>query len=37
MHLVKAKGISKDDKSSGVKSCGEWLDRQLIKNIYKTL
>ena len=29
--------ISKDDKTSGIKSCGEALARQLIKNTYKTL
>ena len=29
--------ISKDDKSSGIRSCGEGLARQLIKNTYKTL
>ena len=29
--------ISKDDKTSGIKSCGEALGRQLIKNTYKTL
>ena len=29
--------ISKDDKSSGIKSCGEALAKQLIKNTYKTL
>ena len=29
--------ISKDDKTSGIKSCGEVLARQLIKNTYKTL
>lgn len=29
--------ISKDDKSSGIKSCSEELARQLIKNTYKTL
>lgn len=29
--------ISKDDKSSGIKTCGEGLARQLIKNTYKTL
>ena len=29
--------ISKDDKSSGVRSCGEGLAKQLIKNTYKTL
>ena len=29
--------ISKDDKTSGIKSCGEGLARQLIKNTYKTL
>lgn len=29
--------ISKDDKSSGIRSCGEGLAKQLIKNTYKTL
>ena len=29
--------ISKDDKSSGIKSCGIALANQLIKNTYKTL
>ena len=29
--------ISKDDKSSGIRSCGEALAKQLIKNTYKTL
>lgn len=29
--------ISKDDKSSGIRNCGEALGRQLIKNTYKTL
>lgn len=29
--------LSKDDKTSGIKSCGEGLARQLIKNTYKTL
>lgn len=29
--------ISKDDKSSGIKSCGEALASKLIKNTYKTL
>lgn len=29
--------ISKDDKSSGIKSCGQALATQLIKNTYKTL
>ena len=29
--------ISKDDKTSGIKSCGEGLAKQLIKNTYKTL
>ncbi len=29
--------ISKDDKTSGIKSCGEALATQLIKNTYKTL
>ena len=29
--------ISSDDKSSGIRSCGEGLARQLIKNTYKTL
>ena len=29
--------ISKDDKSSGIRSCGEALAAQLIKNTYKTL
>lgn len=29
--------ISRDDKSSGIKSCGEALAKQLIKNTYKTL
>lgn len=29
--------ISKDDKSSGIGSCGEGLAKQLIKNTYKTL
>ncbi len=29
--------ISKDDKTSGIKSCGEALASQLIKNTYKTL
>ena len=29
--------VFKDDKSSGIKSCGEALTRQLIKNTYKTL
>ena len=29
--------ISKDDKSSGIRSCGEALAKQLINNTYKTL
>lgn len=29
--------ISKDDKTSGIRSCGEGLASQLIKNTYKTL
>ncbi len=29
--------ISKDDKSSGIRSCGEALASKLIKNTYKTL
>ena len=29
--------ISKDDKTSGIRNCGEALATQLIKNTYKTL
>ena len=35
--IIDKSKISKDDKSSGIKSCGEGLARQLIKNTYKTL
>lgn len=35
--IIDKSKISKDDKSSGIKSCGEALARQLIKNTYKTL
>ena len=36
LYMIRNK-ISKDDKTSGIKSCGEGLARQLIKNTYKTL
>ena len=35
--IIDKSKISKDDKSSGIRSCGEGLARQLIKNTYKTL
>lgn len=35
--IIDKSKISKDDKTSGIKSCGEGLARQLIKNTYKTL
>ena len=35
--IIDKSKISKDDKTSGIKSCGEVLARQLIKNTYKTL
>ncbi len=35
--IIDKSQISKDDKTSGIKSCGEALGRQLIKNTYKTL
>lgn len=35
--IVDKNQISKDDKSSGIRSCGEGLATQLIKNTYKTL
>ena len=35
--IIDKSKISKDDKSSGIKSCEEGLARQLIKNTYKTL
>ena len=35
--IIDKSQISKDDKSSGIRTCGEALGRQLIKNTYKTL
>ena len=35
--IIDKSQISKDDKSSGIKSCGAALASQLIKNTYKTL
>lgn len=35
--IIDKSQISKDDKSSGIRSCGEALASQLIKNTYKTL
>ena len=35
--IIDKSKISKDDKTSGIKSCGEALATQLIKNTYKTL
>ena len=35
--IIDKSKISKDDRTSGISSCGEGLARQLIKNTYKTL